>query len=147
MKKFQVLFMTVLFSTPSLTVAECSKEVVSSELSRQGYSYEFLRTDNDGDNFFRLRKDGSSFSLKVETDGDVSLSKFYQNSGFTNDDTARVMESIKYLQVYVDSDGDVAMQYHVAQWGESRCNFDMSSNIRMFMQLTDTAERRLQDES
>ena len=139
--------MTVLFSMPSLTVAECSKEVVSSELSRQGYSYEFLRTDDDGDNVFRLRKDGSSFSLRVETDGDLSLSKFYQNNGFTNDDTARVMESIKYLQVYVDSDDDVAMQYHVAQWGENRCNFDMSRNIRMFIQLTDTAERRLQDES
>ena len=85
--------------------------------------------------------------MRVETDGDLSLSKFYQNNGFTNDDTARVMESIKYLQLYVDSDDDVAMQYHVAQWGESRCNFDMSRNIRMFIQLTDTAERRLQDES
>ena len=102
--------------------------------------------DADDHNVFRLRKDGSSFALRVEPEGDLSLSKFYQNYGLTNDEAEKVMESIKYLQVYVDSDDDIAMKYHVAQWGKNRSNFDMYGNIRMFTQLADVAERRLQEE-
>ena len=146
MKKFFVISFLVSLLTPSLAAAACTKQSVIDELSRQGFTYEFIKTDDDDDNFFRIRKDGSSFVMQAEADGDLAFSKFFNNNlDVTNDKTSAVMETLRYLQIFVDSDNDVAMQYQVALWGEDRCNFEMTQQIKFFIQLVSNAEERLSE--
>ena len=146
MKKYFVFCSLACLLIPSLATASCTKQSVIDELSRQGFTYEFLKTDDDDDNFFRITKDGSSFVMQAEADGDLAFNKFFKNNlDLTNDRTSAVMEGLRYLQIYIDSDNDVAMQYHVALWGEDRCNFEMTQQIKFFIQLVSNAEERLTD--
>ena len=129
---------------PTQTLANCSEEAVTEVLSQNGYTYEFIETDDDGDHFYRVVKDGSQFTMTAESDGDLSFTKFYNNDlGLTNDNAAEVMEAYKYLQVYIDSDGDLAMQYHVAVFGEPRCHSDLSAHVRFYMSLVERARQYL----
>jgi hypothetical protein len=135
----------IIMSFSTTAVAECSKSAVGEVLSRNGYTHEYRGERNGGDsNAFSITKDGGTFLLMADTDGDLAFRKYFSNSlGLTNDDTARVMERYKYLQVYIDSDGDVAMAYDVALWGEKRCNYDLNSELRFFINLVESAEDAL----
>ena len=137
-------FLSLLCALPASTLADCSRRDVESELSKWGYSYEFGRTTEDGDNLFALTKDGGRFVLRVDTDGDIMLSKYFQNNlNLTNDDAASVMEGLSYLQIYIDSEGDVAMDYSIAKFGARRCNDDLNELIKLFIGLVDEAESRM----
>ena len=86
-------FLSLLCALPASALADCSRRDVESELSKWGYSYEFGRTTEDGDNLFALTKDGGRFVLRVDTDGDILLSKYQNNLNLTNDDAASVMRA------------------------------------------------------
>ena len=138
------MFLSLLCALPASALADCSRRDVENELSRWGYSYEFGRTTDDGDNLFALTKDGGRFVLKVETDGDIMFSKYFKNNlNLTNDDAASVMEGLSYLQIYIDSDGDIAMDYSIAKFGARRCNDDLNELTKLFIGLADEAESRM----
>jgi hypothetical protein len=82
----------------------------------------------------------------ADLDGDLSFRKYFKNTlDVSNDDAASVMENLKYVQVYIDSDGDIVMAYDVALWGEMRCNFDLSEHLRFFIDIADAAEDQLSE--
>ena len=137
-------FLSLLCALPASALADCSRRDVESELSNWGYSYEFGRATEDGDNLFALTKDGGRFVLKVETDGDIMFSKYFKNNlNLTNDDAASVMAGLSYLQIYIDSDGDIAMDYSIAKFSARRCNDDLNELIKLFIGLADEAESQL----
>ena len=68
---------------------------------------------------------------------------FKNNLNLTNDDAASVMAGLSYLQIYIDSDGDVAMDYSIAKFGARRCNDDLNELIKLFIGLVDEAESRM----
>lgn len=143
---FTTALLVLSFSTTA--VAECSKTGVEEVLSRNGYTYNYVGERDEGERHgFLITKDGAKLQLWADTDGDLSFRKYFNNNlKVTNDDTARVMGRYKYMQVYVDSDGDIAMAYDVALWGEKRCNYDLNDHLRFFISMVDTAESALQED-
>ena len=64
------------------------------------YGYTYSELEHDGDYNFFLSKDGERIRMWVEPDGDLSLRKYFKNSGsYTNDDMAQLMSSFKYLAI------------------------------------------------
>lgn len=138
------MFMGLLFALSAKALADCSRRDVESELSKWGYSYEFGRATGDGDNLFALKINGRRFVLEVQTDGDIMLSKYFRNNlKLNNDDAASVMEGLSHLQIYIDFEGDVVMDYSIAKFGARRCNDHLNDQIELFVRLVDEAEDRL----
>ena len=128
----------ILLSSP--LSAECLKSDITQVLNDYGYTYSEL--DDDGDYNFTLSKDGDRIRFWVETDGDISLRKWYMNSNsYNSNDLAQVMRDLKYLAVYLDMDGDIVMAYDYPSWGS--CPSNLREIINLFLDLTEAAEEQL----
>ena len=132
---------------PATALAECSRAAVEDILWQNGYTYEYTGEVHDGKaNAFTIIKDGSKRRLFAELDGDLSFRAYYYNHrGTTNDDAASVMQTLKYLQVYLDTDGDIVLSYDVGMFGGPRCNPDLNDQVRFFFGLVDAAEVKLME--
>ena len=121
--------------------AKCLKSEITQVLDDCGYTYAELE-ENDGDYNFTLSKDGDRIRFWVETDGDISLRKWYMNSNsYNSNDLAQVMRDLKYLAVYLDMDGDIVMAYDYPSWGS--CPSNLREIINLFLDLTEAAEEKL----
>ena len=130
---------------PATALAECSSATVEDVLWQNGYTYEYTGEVHDGKaNAFTIIKDGGKRRLFADLDGDLSFRTYYYNHrGITNDDAASVMQALKYLQVYLDTDGDIVLAYDVGMFGGSGCNPYLNDQVRFFLGLVDAAEVRL----
>lgn len=134
----------LLYALPTSALADCTRKDVERELTRWGYSYEFGRTTENGGHLFAIKRDGERFVLRAEANGDIRFSKYFRNSlNLTNDDAASIMESLAYLQIYIDSDGDIALDYSIANFGTRDCNKDLNNLTKQFMGLAEEAELRM----
>ena len=120
--------------------AKCFRSEVVRVLDDYGYNYSEL--ENDGDYNFLVSKDGKRIRLWVETDGDLSLRKYYRNDDlYNNDEMAKTMLELKYLAIYLDNDKDIVMAYDYPSWGS--CPNDLRNVINLFFDLTDAAAKKL----
>lgn len=140
-KIFAANTLVVALILPAMSWADCEKPEVERLLERDGYTFTHLNSAENGRNSFLISKDGGKFVVHVDRDGDVSYRRFFRNNDdYTMNDFRAVMNALKYLQVYLDSDDDIVMAYDVALWGNPRCNVDLSENLRLFINLTDNGE-------
>lgn len=136
----------IILVAPTASWANCEKTEIERILQRNGYTHSHLNTAANGRNSFLINKDGGKFVVHVEEDGDASFRRYFRNDdGYTMDNLAVVMNSLKYIQVYIDSDNDIVMAYDVAVWGNPRCNVDLSENLRLFMNITEEGEKILSE--
>ena len=147
MKRFLSVILLGFLLPSAATLAECTKTAVDEVLTRNGYTFEYTGDlESTKSSAFLITKDGSKLRMFADLDGDLSFRKYFKNNlDVSNDDAASVMENLKYVQVYIDSDGDIVMAYDVALWGEMRCNFDLSEHLRFFIDLADAAEDQLSE--
>ena len=128
-----------LFTVCTGAHALCTSKKIESQLNSGGWTYEYLESQSEkGEiNTYRIVKDGSVFSLHVESDGDTGFRKYYSDEMLLNA-INKVNTSLKYITVYRDSDNDLAMSYDIAKFDE-KCPKNLSEHIKLFARATERA--------
>ena len=140
------MHITVLFCLLSLIAvrpayADCKVRDIERELSSGGWTFESRGKDSDGDNVFRLVKDGTIAMLYAEPDGDLMFRSYYEAEHRLSD-LNKINRKYRYLKAYRDDDDDIVFGADVASWDDS-CPYDISKYTRLFFSLLESAESDL----
>ena len=94
--------------------ADCDPDIIEQQLKKGAWTYDANGQDSDGDNVFRIVREGKIGVLYAERDGD-SMFISYFSDGHERSDSNEVYKQFRYLKAYSDDEGDVVLAIDVAK--------------------------------
>ena len=141
-KKSLRLFFSVVMTSVALGLshsgrADCDPMAVRQILEDGGWRFE-AETDENGQGVFTITSDGITARAAVERDGDAQFMAFYVDTGLTRQESLELINEassrLKYVQIWLDEDEDLAVMYSVAEWNNV-CPDNLTDHIRLFFSL------------
>ena len=93
--------------------ADCDPNIIEQQLKKGAWTYEANGQDSDGDNVFRIVREGKIGVLYAERDGDLMFRSYFSD-GHKRFDSNEVNKQFRYLKAYSDDEGDVVLAIDVA---------------------------------
>ena len=134
---YSFVFGLVCLITLTPASAECEGTEIGYELTFGGWTFESLGKDSDGDNVFRIVKDGTIAMLFSEPDGDLMFRSYFDEDHRLSD-LNEINKNFRYVTAYRDDDDDIVFDFHILSWDDT-CPENISETLRLFFRMIDRA--------
>ena len=134
---YRVLFGLSLAITATSASAECEGEAIGQDLTLGGWTFESRGKDSDGDNVFRIVKDGTIGMLFAQPDGDLMFRSYFDEDHRLSD-LNEINKKFRYITAYRDDDDDIVIGFDIASWDDT-CPENISVTIRLFFRMVERA--------
>ena len=122
--------------------ADCDPMAVMEVLEDGGWRFE-AETDEIGQGYFTITSGGLKAQAQVERDGDTQFIAYYVDTGLTRQESLEyineVSSKLNHVQLWLDEDGDLAMNYSIAEW-DNVCPDNFSEHVKLFFSLMGAIE-------